>query len=113
MSRLTGTLVRATIVTVVALVTAVLVGLAVNIWWPRHAAYAAPPASFGNGMWLVGADIPAGGWTATPTGGTCLYGIEHDGIERFEEPPAGEQQIIYLALGDLIDTEDCGRWQRT
>lgn len=77
-----------------------------------------PEFTFGDGMWRVGADIPAGTYRNTDSSGFC-YGARLSGFGgSFDEIITNELSynimIVTLSPGDAgFESNDCGTWTNT
>ncbi len=67
---------------------------------------------FGDGVYLVGTDIPPGSYVAPGSGGGCYWERGTRGGDIIQNHFGAGQVRAYVNRGELFSTQDCGTWRR-
>lgn len=69
-------------------------------------------STFGDGVYLVGTDVPPGSYLARG-GGDCYWARLEDGSQDIIDNHIGTGQVrVTINAGELFETQGCGTWRR-
>lgn len=69
-------------------------------------------STFGDGVYLVGEDVPPGSYLARG-GGDCYWARLEDGSQDIIDNHIGTGQVrVTINAGELFETQGCGTWRR-
>ncbi|MGH3022573.1 MAG: hypothetical protein ACRDNI_02855 [Gaiellaceae bacterium] len=70
-------------------------------------------STFGNGVYLVGTDVPPGSYVARRAGSSCYWErASRNGEDIILNHFGGGQARATLNAGELFSTDGCGTWRR-